>query len=177
MSTILRYPFTEEEFRLANAAWGCNCGPSALAFVLQKPLEVARDAIPSFMERGYTSPTMMRLALERLGLPPHMAVIRPPIDRQSLPALLFHARPALVRIQFTGPWMGPRAHPKAAYAHTHWIVAWEETATPGSIRDLRVFDCNGGILSFDDWQSSVLPHLIPQRGDGGWYPTHIWRTA
>jgi hypothetical protein len=168
----LHYPFTEEEFRLANVAWGCNCGPSALAFVLQKPLEEARRAIPHFEERGYTSPSMMKAALQKLKIA-FQSVPCPDTSCSEYLPLMFGERPALVRIQFTGPWTRPGAHPKAAYRHTHWIVAWDRARG-----DWRIFDCNGGIQSAELWEFEILKrHLIPPRGDGGWYPTHIWRTA
>lgn len=68
MTIAMKYPFTEAEFKAASDAWGCNCGPSALAFATQKSLEAARHAIPGFEAKRYTSPTMMRDALAFLGL-------------------------------------------------------------------------------------------------------------
>lgn len=62
LNTTIDYPFTEEELEAAADEWGCNCGPSALAFALQKPLEEVRYAIPDFEQKGYTSPTMIRIA-------------------------------------------------------------------------------------------------------------------
>lgn len=66
---MLTYPFTEADAQRAYDEWGANCGPNALAFALQIPLEEVRDVIPQFDERRYTSPTMMRQAVEHLRQP------------------------------------------------------------------------------------------------------------
>lgn len=42
------YSFTEDDMRCAAEAWGCNCGPSALAFALQTTLDAVRPALPGF---------------------------------------------------------------------------------------------------------------------------------
>lgn len=39
---VMTYPFTEDEMYAAAREWGCNCGPSALAFALQVPLDRVR---------------------------------------------------------------------------------------------------------------------------------------
>lgn len=160
---ILKYPFSELEFDNAVDAWGCNCGPSALAFALQLPLSVARDAIPAFVEKGYTSPTMMLDALQTLGVEIHR-VAKGEVDTSSM---FDDASASLVRIQWTGPWYG-----RYAYGHTHWIATWlNEFGKP------MVFDCNGGMMASHLWESEIVPLLIPRRGDGGWEPTHILRVA
>lgn len=162
----LTYPFTEEQMAAAAKEWGCNCGPSALAFALQTPLETVRTAIPDFESKRYTSPTMMLAALTALGVV-HSRVASPSAE------LMFAPNVNLVRVQWTGAWTKPKAHPKAAYAHTHWIVAWAQS----HLRIPLIFDCNGGIRRFESWVSEILPHLLPKKGDGGWFPTHILRLS
>jgi hypothetical protein len=164
----MRYPFTEAQFNQAADEWGCNCGPSALAFALQRPLSVAGQAIPEFKEKQYTSPTMMRSALVLLLTPFSAAVT----DRDNM----FSKRVALVRIQWTGPWTAPDVNPKWKYRQTHWICTWlDGPATEGPIPLL--FDCNGGIQTIGDWEANIVPALtaLYKRADGGWHPTHIWR--
>lgn len=157
------YPFTEEEARAAYDEWNCNCGPTALAFALQCPLENVRHAIPGFAEKHYTSPTMMRQALQNLSVP-----------FESMPAgqgLVFWDDFSLVRIQWTGPWTAPGANPKWAYRQTHWICTWRDANGPG------LFDVNGGIMGLERWKTEIVPLLTATylRADGGWFPTHIWR--
>jgi hypothetical protein len=153
------YPFTGADVRRAAEEWGCNCGPAALAFALQVPLERVRGAIPGFESKRYTSPTMMRAALDGLGV----SFTPAPADRLSL--LLVPM--SLVRVQWTGPWAKPGAPPKWAYRQTHWIAAWGG----------NVFDVNGGIGSLDWWVKEIVPAITAAtpRADGGWFPTHVWR--
>ena len=159
---ILTYPFSEADSCRAAKEWGANCGPNSLAFALQIPLEAVKGRIPDFDERRYTSPTMMRSALA--GLRRVFVDIRSKnIDD------MFSSIPALVRIQWCGPWTEPGANPRWAYRQTHWICCY-------MAGDLRcVFDCNGGTMRFNEWQSEIVPLLIPPRGNGQWFPTHIWR--
>jgi hypothetical protein len=159
----MNYPFTEAEMQAAADEWNANCGPSALAFALQIPVARVRGTIPGFEEKGYTSPSMMRAALQGMGVRFVAAVA----DREEM----FRAAPALVRVQWTGPWTKPGANPKWAYRQTHWIAAWRD-----GIQD-KVFDCNGGIRAFSSWETEIVPLLTKTypRADGGWFPTHIWR--
>lgn len=160
ITTAYDYPFTEKQAEDAFNEWGCNCGPTALAFALQIGLDEVRHAIPEFDEKRYTSPTMMKAALANLGK----------TFRQGAKTIngMFATDIAIVRIQWTGPWTAPGANPKWAYHQTHWIAAWET--------DL-VFDCNGGIRRLPSWEKEVVPALLAQnkRADGGWLPTHVWR--
>ena len=61
--------FTQSDADLAHGEGGCNCGPAAFAAILGKKLDDTRiifDGV-GFRDKGYTSPTMMKLALEKLG--------------------------------------------------------------------------------------------------------------
>lgn len=182
------YSFTEEEARAAYEEWGCNCGPSALAFALQVKLESVRYAIPGFEEKRYTSPTMMKAALQNLGknfvsMPVHDIAKIVPVAVPISPAVaMFHREISLVRVQWSGPWTQPNVNPKWAYRQTHWIAAWrlKDFGQEGGMMQLeRVFDCNGGIRTFASWVEEIVPSLIATypRADGGWFPTHVWRLA
>lgn len=174
MSTVIDYPFTMDDMEKAADEWNCNCGPAALAFALQVPLDAVRGKIPGFEEKGYTSPSMMKAGLS--------AMRQKYIDMQDpTPAVMFVGRIALVRIQFTGPWTAPGANPKWAYRATHWIATWQTMEERGRLGEMRVFrhvfDCNGGVMLFENWVSDIVPRLTAsiKRSDGGWCPTHIWR--
>jgi hypothetical protein len=162
----LKYPFTQEEFKQAADEWGCNCGPSSLAFALQSPLDRARSQIPGFDEKRYTSPAMMRQALDRLAVA--FNDVQPP----SVDEMWDMRRYSLVRIQWAGPWTEPGANPKWAYRQTHWIAT-----TPLSLLDHSIFDCNAGIVSWDLWTMMTVPFILKHvpRANGKWWPTHIWR--
>ena len=175
----LVYPFTAEDAQRAYDEWGCNCGPTSLAFILQKPLDYVRDAIPGFKEKRYTSPTMMKSALASLCRT--FTAGRPTKDA------MFTTKPALVRVQWCGPWTKPGANPKWAYRQTHWIVAWhQDEITPGpepwpfrrGVGDW-VFDCNGGIRAYQSWLTEIVPVIVADypRADGEWFPTHVWRLS
>lgn len=164
---MIDYPFTEQEAVDAYAEWGCNCGPAALAFACQLPLSAVRGAIPGFEAKRYTSPTMMEAALRNLGRP---------FEKCDIAGWLFAPRPALVRIQWEGPWTAPGANPRWAYRHTHWIVTWSVT-TPVLPIALMVFDINGGILRRNDWEDRIVPAIVKTipRASGEWDVTHLWR--
>lgn len=172
----LAYPFTEADSQRAYEEWGANCGPNALAFACQLPLESVRHAIPDFAAKRYTSPTMMKAALGWLGRT--FTVMYDFGTGRPSKATMFGRGVALTRIQWTGPWTAPGANPKWAYRQTHWVATWRETEELAAGRvHARVFDVNGGIQSFSEWERVTVPaitHLTP-RADGGWHPTHVWR--
>jgi hypothetical protein len=162
--TILTYTFSEEDAQHAYETWGANCGPNALAFALQLPLEAVRTHIPHFEERRYTSPSMMRAALFNLKRG-YLVMPRP---AQSL---MFHEQPALVRIQWGGPWIINGKPARWAARQTHWIATWFNEFIP------MVFDVNGGIREFNDWKEIIVPPLTAsvKRCDGTWSIANIWR--
>lgn len=166
---MIDYPFTAQDMQAASDDWGCNCGPSSLAFALQIGLDKVRGKIPGFEDKHYTSPTMMKAGLKALG---KRFEIMPLVSTDEGANAMFPGGPiSLVRIQWSGPWTQPNANPKWAYRQTHWVATWLIH------RFRRVFDCNGGIRSFDEWQREIVPTLtaLYPRADGGWFPTHVWR--
>lgn len=167
------YSFGQQEAEAAYKDWGCNCGPAALAFALQVKLDAVRNSIPGFDKKRYTSPTMMAAALANLGRAVEIVPAKDVAPRGPV-AVLFHKRPALVRVQWCGPWTMDGANPKWAYRQTHWIACWLDTQGPHAH---LVFDVNGGIRSFEDWQAEIVPALtsLYKRANGEWFPTHIWR--
>lgn len=165
---MMIHPFTEADMEDAANDWGANCGPSALAFFLQVPLNHVRSIIPGFEEKGFTSPTMMKQALVAFDQP---IVACDAADKHNI----FSAdEPCLVRIQWTGPWTKPGANPKWAYRQTHWICTYmvERQAA-------MVFDCNGGVRGYQSWMREIVPLIVQSvpRADGDWFPTHVWRRA
>jgi hypothetical protein len=160
----MNYPFTEEDAQRAYDEWGCNCGPTALAFALQIPLDAVRSLIPDFEERRYTSPTMMRMALENAGV----LFTKCRIDRSSM----FQWEPCLVRIQWAGPWTDKGANPKWAYRQTHWIATYMVQRQAA-----MVFDVNGGVRGFQSWEKEIVPVLTDSvpRANGEWWPTDVWK--
>lgn len=163
------YPFTIADANKAIREWGCNCGPSALAFAAQTSLDAARAAITDFDSKHYTSPTMMRTAVAKMGREFDEADPNDPCRPDLL--MCIERRIALVRVQWTGPWTQPGVNPKWAYWHTHWVAAWRDRGVP------LVFDINGGVNRFEDWAGIIVPELTAgiRRADGGWHPTHVWR--
>lgn len=160
-------PWTHEDAMRAHEEWGANCGPAALAFFLRRPIDAVRRSIPEFERRGYVSITMMRDALERECFV--FDEIAPAMREQ-----MFRREPALVRIQFEGPWAMPGMKPaRWASSHTHWIAT---ALLPGGVR--LVVDVNGGPWPFSEWEDVVVPALTERhkRSTGGWRPTHILRS-
>lgn len=175
-------PFSQEDFLAANREWGANCGPAALAFALNVPINSVRGAIPRFESVKYTSPSMMKSALNHLGVA-FDRVMHAGHECPTPTDVCDSEHIALVRVLWCGPWDQPGMNPRWAYQYTHWIAAWCEwrgDAMPLTSRPPRhgmVFDCNGGVRTFPDWQQTIVPILTGsiRRATGDWRPTHVWR--
>jgi hypothetical protein len=150
---------TLEEAHKAYEEWGANCGPGALAAVLNKTLEDVRPHLIGFELKRYTNPTMMLRALRELGV------------RWTSPEVGW-PKNGLVRVQWGGPWMREGVPMRARYRHTHWI------ATRLDHGYVRIFDINGacaGWMSLSEWEYQLVPWLLKQvapKNDGTWTATH-----
>lgn len=172
--------FSQDECQAAYDAWGCNCGPAALAAILGRPLDYVRLAVEvaGFAQRRYLSPTMMQRALRELG-------VRWRPNRLGALTLGGSAFPlhGLARVQWEGPWTEPGANPRWAYRHTHWVASWKHSDQDATAADAVwsalspvVFDVNGGLMELERWEEEIVPLLtgsVPRAG-GGWHVTHSW---
>lgn len=156
--------FTPADAERAYDAWGCNCGPTALAAICGLTLDEARALLPGFDRRRYTNPSMMSHALREAGRG----------SRQIDPVDCFPAW-GLLRVQWEGPWMAPGVPIAARYRYTHWVGA-HRRASDG---EQGVFDCNqmdngSGWGSLENWRAITAPWIIGHipRASGAWHITH-----
>ena len=96
--------FTLEDAHRASDAWGCNCGPSALAAVTGMTLDEVRPFMGDFEQKHYTNPTLMWSILNNIGA--RWSVTKPP---RTWP------RYGLARIQWEGPWTKPGVPARQAF--------------------------------------------------------------
>jgi len=144
----------EDATRLCRSV-GANCGPGALAGVTGISLDAAVAILPGFVSKGYTTETMLRCGLDRLGLrwtAPSIAFDDYGIQRCGWP------RYGLARVQWDGPWMR-HARVFDRLPHSHWIgVAARRDG------DVRIFDHNaiavGGWIPLQEWDHGLRPWLL-----------------
>ena len=160
-----RPKFTEQDAERASEQWGCNCGPAALAAILNVTLEEVRPLMLGFESRGYTNPTLMFEALGRSGRSWNRATCCP----------LRWPQFGLARIQWEGPWTQRGVPIKARYRKTHWVGA----STAGD-RGTGVFDINcmhvGGWIALSAWEEHIVPWILREavpRANGRWHLTHV----
>lgn len=157
--------FDSYDARDANKSWGCNCGPSALAFALGMTLSEVRPFMGEFETKRYTNPKLMIESIRRAGAK---------ITKSHRVGREFSGRfpivNALCRIQWAGPWTEPGAPPKWAYRQTHWVYSMP------SNRYFDVFDVNCGIVGFEEWRDVTVPVILAgyPKASGEWYPTHAF---
>lgn len=152
--------FTEDDVARASNAWGCNCGPAALAAIVGKTLDEVHPHIPKFDERHYTNPSMMFKALHNLNID-----WKPRFDKQWPDY-------GLARIQWHGPWMDDGVPVNARYRKTHWIGVHCVDVNVG------IFDINamnsGGWIRLQDWKDHIVPFILTHypKANGDWSITH-----
>lgn len=166
--------FTLADLEAANDAWGCNCGPAALAAICGLTLDEVRPHFgPAWP--GYTNPTAMFAALRSAGAKWSWDSIMVNDKRPGWP------RHGLCRIQWEGPWMKPGVPIAARYRHTHWVGAGPlfdgaGFPIPGEVCvwDVNTLDIGDGWAPIAWWTKRTTPKLtadIP-RATGGWHITH-----
>lgn len=165
---MARTKFSKEDADRAHDEWGANCGPGALAAILNMTLDEIRPHMGDFERKRYTNPTLMFDALKSVGakwssLTPGRTVAKPgwPIY-------------GLARIQWEGPWTEPGVPMRARYRYTHWVGVVTKTPDNIGIYDINCMNNGSGWCALEDWVSIMAPHLIAQypRANGKWHITH-----
>ncbi|HEY6231463.1 MAG TPA: hypothetical protein VIW64_09365 [Pyrinomonadaceae bacterium] len=127
------------DIEAAADSWSANCGPCALAALLEVPVNQVRDVLDGFDQRKYMNITHMKNALDRCG-----------IERHSLGKQL--PQHGLAFIQ----WGGHEAKPHfVQYQFTHWIAVYPERS---NVVDSwpYVFEVNAPrLVRFDEWQRQM----------------------
>jgi hypothetical protein len=142
--------------------WGANCGPFALAAISGLSMSEIRPALEAvrFDERRYTSPAMMYGALTRLGVPWFKNGVEMPTW-------------GLARVQWEGPWTQAGRPMRERYRHTHWIGLAKLDDHFGAF-DVNCLGNGSGWVSWEEWQSHVVPWIVEKLvpgGDGRWHFT------
>lgn len=161
--------FTEADLDRANAEWGANCGPSALAAILDLTLDDVRPMLRGFEDKHYTNPTLMLDALARSGVE-WKEGSRP----TSKGGLRLWPSYGLARIQWEGPWTEPGVPMRARYRFTHWVGAKRRHSSIG-IFDVNCLQNGSGWVDLLDWTEMVAPWLLKNcvpRANGKWHITH-----
>jgi len=160
---MLRAPrFTEADAERAFHEWGCNCGPAALAAVMEMTLEEVRPHLVGFEAKRYTNPRMMVEALRSIGRPWRRNTIGTPWPRFGL-----------ARIQWEGPWTKAGVPLRARYRYTHWVGAAHGRLGVG-IFDVNCLNNGTGWVALQDWTRIVVPAITStyKRATGAWHLTH-----
>jgi uncharacterized protein (DUF433 family) len=153
---VPKLTFGLAEQRSAYEALGSNCGPGAIAGTCGvTPREVLRH-MPDFDVFRHTREWMLETALDALGV--SWEHEEPDVMRYGI-----------ARVLWGGPWT-VSSNRFDALAHSHWVgMARSEEA------GVWLFDINaiakGGWLPLDEWESSLVPHLMEAEAlgwDGTW---------
>jgi hypothetical protein len=171
--------FTLEDADRAHEAWGCNCGPAAVAAIAGLTLDELRPHLGDFEQKRYTNPTLLWQILRNAGIRYQCTLNQMSSEHQGM---LAWPQYGLARVQWEGPWTAPGVPIKARYRHTHWVGAISHASdwtTPGW-EEPRIFDincmCVGGWVPESEWTTSVVPWLLKEcvpRANGRWHLTHV----
>ena len=162
MSGQMRPPrFCLRDAERAHDEWGANCGPGALAAIMDMTLDQVRPHMGDFEGKRYTNPALMFEALRSIGR----------AWRKTAPAWPDYG---LARIQWEGPWTLPGVPFRARYRFSHWVGAQSVAGSIG-IFDINAISNGTGWVSLADWRDIVVPWLLEEcvpRAAGGWHITH-----
>jgi len=154
--------FNWDDADKAAREWGANCGPGAIAAVLDKKIDEIRPFMGDFEKKHYTNPKLMLEILNKMGV------------KFWKPRAQTWPRNGLIRIQWEGPWTDLGVPLRKRYRHTHWVASrWIGI-------DIFIFDinciCVGGWVHVGEWEKKVVPWLLKEvepKAYGTYYPTHI----
>lgn len=153
--------FTHADADRAYEEWGANCGPGAIAAIMNMTLDEVRPHMGDFEAKKYTNPTLMQDVLRSIG-------------RRFSNIGRNWPNYGLVRIQWEGPWTEPGVPMRARYRYTHWIGTKLASQNNRGVFDINCINNGTGWVSVADWSSEIVPWLLEQypRATGSWHVTH-----
>lgn len=153
MHVLPRVVFGLKSAQEAYDALGANCGPGAIAGLLGCSPRDAVAHIPGFLEKGHTKETMMRPALDSMGVNWEEFL-------DGWPSF------GLVRVLWHGPWWNDGLI--ARFMRSHWIAS-VETDNGRMIFDINAISV-GGWLPFEEWRTQCVPYIVRDLpgADGRW---------
>lgn len=155
--------FSQVELSEAYGVWGCNCGPAALAAVLDLSLTECFCFLGRFDKRRYMNTQHMQEAIEQAGRRWRNVKLSP--DTPTL---------GLTRVQWHGSWLLPGVPLGAAAKRTHWIGLRHHEG------QRLIYDVNASFgfpktwETADEWENGTAPQSAEWiRGcDGTWSITN-----
>ncbi len=166
--------FTQEDADRANEAWGCNCGPAAVAAIAGLTLDELRPHLGDFEQKGYTNPTLMWEILRNAGVRFKQCTLNQMSSEHQ--GMLAWPEYGLVRIQWEGPWTKLGVPMRVRYRHTHWVGALARKDGQVWIFDVNCLNNGTGWVSLDDWSTVLVPWLLKAsvpKANGRWHLTHV----
>lgn len=137
--------FSPWDMEVASINFGAMCGHGALAAAIGT--DVIR-VMEHFERGGWVNIPIMKAAIARAGYRTIPLTDWPKPDETV---------PAVVMIQWTGPWMAEGVPVAARCQHRHWVAAVGDW----------IWDCNAeGWFTRACWERFIPPALMPKRGTG-----------
>jgi len=165
--------FTKQEADRAHDEWGANCGPGALAAILDMTLDEVRPHMGDFERKRYTNPTLMIEALRSIGAKWRTNILGSKF-KGAVCTFVGWPRYGLARIQWEGPWTNPGVPMRVRYRYTHWVGVATRDRDDVGIFDINCMNNGTGWVGVDGWTKTIVPYLTAQYPDasGKWHITH-----
>jgi protein gp37 len=180
--------FSAADVERANAEWGANCGPAAIAAIMGMTLDEVRPHLGDFESKHYTNPTLMFAVLDRApkflpytwfvkgGWPSNVWFGFTAEDQGRFDHCAKHARkiPAPVVFMSGEPMLGEIELPDDAIEWLDWVICGGESGPLAKIRDTNIEDMEH--LAFQcallrDGDRIGIPFFMKQM------PQISWRSA
>jgi hypothetical protein len=153
-------PDVDEQHEL----WGANCGPTALAALLGRPVAAVRSIVEQVQGGrflGYMNATHLENAVRAAGL----AAIR--TNNGLRGRVIWPERRGLVVLQIDGPWCEMGVNPRARFRYTHTVASSHGGA--------MIYDGNADKWRRrENWEREVMAFLVQdQKRATGWYTSSV----
>lgn len=147
----------------ASFRFGFNCGPAAIAAILNRTPDEVRPHLGLFEAKKHMNSAEVEWSLISLGCKTYSRRLP---NRES-PSLDLPS-PSVVRVQWGGSWLKPGVHKGAAAQRTHWIAHRFHAGSAW------IYDVNSGWSTRQDWEAKTVPMILAEvkRNDGTWFYSH-----